>query len=200
MFKFKNGILLTVLLSMLLPSTGSAVEDRFDIVVGDKSEIIFKSKAPLEKFEGKTKKLSGFFEADLSNLSGDVTLEVEIDLASFDTGKKKRNKHMRENHLETDKFPKAWFRAGNIKSCSNATLAVGQSVILVLSGTLDLHGVKKDHDVTLNLTRGADNTVTITGEFPVLLSEHAIERPKFLVMKLADEQLVVINLVARLGS
>ena len=199
MRKIDKKILLTVLVVMTL-SAATSLAARYEIVTGDKSEIVFKSKAPLEKFDGKTRQLTGFFEADLANLRGLVTLEVEIDLASFDTGKKKRNKHMRENHLETDKYPKAWFRAGNIKSCSNATLAAGQSVTLVLSGTLDLHGVKKDHDVTLNLTRGSDNTVTITGEFPVLLSEHAIERPKFLVMKLADEQLVVINLTARLES
>jgi polyisoprenoid-binding protein YceI len=199
MLKINKKSLLTVLVVMTL-SAGTTLAGRYEIVTGDNSEIVFKSKAPLEKFDGKTKQLSGFFEADLSNLSGRVSLEVEIDLDSFDTGKKKRNKHMRENHLETDKYPKAWFRGGNIKSCSNATLAAGQSVTLVLSGTLDLHGVKKDHDVTLNLTRGSDNTVTITGEFPVLLSEHAIDRPKFLVMKLADEQLVVVNLVARLGS
>ena len=199
MLKIDKKTLLAVLVVMTL-IMGTTLAARYEIVTGNKSEIVFKSKAPLEKFDGKTKQLSGFFEVDISNLSGLVSLEVEIDLASFDTGKKKRNKHMRENHLETDKYPKAWFRAGNIKSCSNATLAAGQSVTLVLSGTLDLHGVKKDHDVTLNLTRGSDNTVTITGEFPVLLSEHAIERPKFLVMKLADEQLVVVNLVARLGS
>lgn len=199
MLKNEKRTLLAILVFMTL-SAGTTLAAHFEIVTGDKSEIIFKSKAPLEKFDGKTKQLNGFFDADLSNLSGQVSLEVEIDLASFDTGKKKRNKHMRENHLETEKYPKAWFRGGDIKSCSNAVLAAGQSVTLVLSGTLDLHGVKKDHDVTLKLTRGSGNSVTITGEFLVLLSEHAIDRPKFLVMKLADEQLVVINLVARLGS
>ncbi len=199
MLKLNKRILLTALAIMII-SAGTTLAARYEIITGDDSEIIFKSKAPLEKFDGKTKQLSGFFEADLSNLSGQVRLEVEIDLASFDTGKKKRNQHMRENHLETDKFPKAWFRAGSIKSCSNPNLAAGQSVTLVLSGSLDLHGVKKDHEVTLNLKRSGDGTVTITGEFPVLLSEHAIERPKFLVMKLADEQLVVINLIARVGS
>ena len=200
MFKFNKVILLTVLLSMLLLSAGASLAAHFDIVVGEQSKIIFKSKAPLEKFDGKTKKLSGFFEADLANLGGAVTLEVEIDLASFDTGKKKRNKHMRENHLETDKFPKAWFRAGSIKSASKISLAGGESVTIVLSGKLDLHGVEKAHDVTLQLTQASDGSVRIQGEFPVKLSEHDIKRPKFLVMKLADEQLVVIDLLARQKS
>lgn len=191
---------LWIALAVMTLSASTTLAARYEIQTGDKSEIIFKSKAPLEKFDGKTKQLSGFFEADLSNLNGPVSLEVAIDLASFDTGKKKRNAHMRENHLETDKFPTAWFRAGSIKSSSKAALASGETVTIVLSGTLDLHGVKKDHDVSLTLSRSGDDTITITGEFPVLLSEHAIERPKFLVMKLADEQLVVINLQAKLGS
>ncbi len=199
MLNIDKKMLLAVLVFVAM-SASNTLAARYQIQTGDQSEIVFKSKAPLEKFDGKTKELSGFFEADLSNLTGSVSLEVAIDLASFDTGKKKRNKHMRENHLETEKFPTAWFRAGHIKSSSKSSLAAGETVTLVLSGTLDLHGVKKDHDVNLTLKRSADNTVTISGEFSVLLSEHAIERPKFLVMKLADEQLVVINLLARLGS
>ena len=199
MLKFQKVRLMTLLVS-LLAGVGTALAERFDIVTGGDSEIIFKSKAPLEKFDGKTKNLSGFFEADFSNLTGAVTLEVEIDLASFDTGKKKRNKHMRENHLETEKFPKAWFRAGSIKSASKSNLAAGESVTIVLSGELDLHGVKKAHDVNLKLTKASDGAVTIEGEFPVKLSEHDIKRPKFLVMKLADEQLVVVHLLARQGS
>ncbi len=199
MLKFGKGILLSAMLGVLLFS-GVAQAARYEIITGEESEIIFKSKAPMEKFDGKTKQLSGYFDADLSQLSGAVTLEVEIDLASFDTGMKKRNKHMRENHLETDKYPKAWFRAGQIKSASKATLEMGSSVSIVVSGALDLHGVKKNHEVTLTLTLANDGTVRIQGEFPVKLSEHDIKRPKFLVMKLADEQKVVVDIVARQGS
>ena len=199
MLKLNKAMLITLMVC-LLAGTGTALAERFDIVTGDDSEIIFKSTAPLEKFDGKTKNLSGFFDADLAHLTGAVNLEVEIDLASFDTGMKKRNTHMCENHLETEKFPKAWFKAGSIKSSSNSSLAAGESATIVLSGELDLHGVKKAHDVNLKLTRAGDGAVTIEGEFQVKLSEHDIKRPKFLVMKLADEQLVVVNLLARKGS
>lgn len=190
----------SLMVTALLLGTGSALAARYEIVPGDQSQIIFKSKAPMEKFDGKTRQLSGFFEADLNNLAGPVTLEVQIDLASFDTGKKKRNQHMRENHLETDKFPQAWFRAGSIKQCDHPALVPGGSVTLLLHGTLDLHGVKKDHDVELHLTMNQDGAVRVRGQFPVLLSEHAIDRPKFLVMKLADEQRVVVDLLTRAGS
>ncbi len=196
MLKLRKGIMMAVI-GLMVMSVGSALAARYEIVAGDKSEIVFKSKAPLEKFDGKTKQLSGYFEADLANLQGSLDLEVEIDLASFDTGKKKRNKHMRENHLETDKFPKAWFRGRTIKQASSQALVQGGTVTVVVSGVLDLHGVKVNHDVTLKLSRQADGMVNVQGQFPVLLSEHEIDRPKFLVMKLADEQQVVINLLLR---
>ena len=192
-------ILLTVLF-FLVTGASNTLAAHFEIITGGASEIIFKSKAPMEKFDGKTKQVSGSFDADLSSLVGPVILEVEIDLASFDTGKKKRNKHMRENHLETKKFPKAWFRGEKIISASNPALNAGESVQIVLRGTLDLHGVKHNHNVTLDLTLDNNGVISVKGGFPVLISDHNIKRPKFLVMKLADKQQVVINVKARQGS
>lgn len=192
---FQTCLLILALAASLVPTAVMAA--RFEIVGEGASEIVFVSKAPMETFKGRTNQLSGWFDADLDNLAGPVTLEVEVDLASFDTGKKKRNQHMRDNHLETEKFPRAWFRAGTILSSSAASLAAGQEVRLVVNGILDLHGVKKEMDCELVVGRSTDGSVTITGEFPVLLSDFAIKRPKFLVLKLADEQRVQINLLAR---
>lgn len=174
-----------------------ALAAHFEITADGESKIVFVSKAPLESFKGHTKLLTGWIDVDLDNLAGPVALEVEVDLASFDTGKKKRNQHMRENHLETEKFPKAWFRAGTILSSSAGSLTAGQEASLIVQGTLDLHGVQKEMDCALTVGLAADGSMTITGSFPVLLSDFAIERPKFLVMKLADEQHVEIELVAR---
>lgn len=192
---FRTITLALTLAACWAPATVQAAH--FEITADGESEIVFVSKAPMETFKGHTKLLTGWLDVDLDNLAGPVTLEVEVDLASFDTGKKKRNKHMRENHLETEKYPRAWFRAGTVLSSSAANLAAGQEATLIVQGTLDLHGVKKDMDCALTVGLAADGSMTVTGSFPVLLSDYAIERPKFLVMKLADEQHVEINLVAR---
>ncbi|MBK9304990.1 MAG: YceI family protein [bacterium] len=39
---------------------------------------------------------------------------MDVDLAALDTGIGLRNRHMRENHLETDRFPQAVFRGARI--------------------------------------------------------------------------------------
>ena len=188
-------LLLLTLAVILFPAPSRAAH--FEVVTGDDSEIVFVSKAPLESFKGRTRQLSGWFDADLDSLAGPISLEVEVDLASFDTGMKKRNTHMRENHLETDKYAKAWFRAGEIVQASVPSLATGKEVTLLIRGTLDLHGVQKEIDCELLVSRGGDGSVAIEGEFPVLLSDFNIDRPKFLVMKLADQQLVQVKLMAR---
>jgi len=187
----------TLLLTLLLVAIGSARAARFEIQPKSDSEIVFTSKALWEKFDGKTKEVSGFVEVDPGNLRGDVELEVVVDLASFDTGMKKRNQHMRENHLETDEFPQAVFRGGKVLRAEPASLAPGDHGTLVLVGNLDLHGVKKDYEVTLEVERRTDGSLRIRGEFPVMLPDHQIERPQKLIVKLAEKQDVKIDLLAR---
>jgi polyisoprenoid-binding protein YceI len=186
------------LMTLLLVAAAAnlALAARYEIVGAD-SEVVFESRAPMETFKGKTREISGWFAADLANLAGSVELEVEVQLASFDTGLGKRNQHMRDNHLETDTYPVARFTAGAIVLAEPGSLTAGQPVRLTLRGTLDLHGVQKEMDCQVDLQQEADGTLAIAGTFPVLLSDFNIDRPKFLVLKLADEQKVMLDLSAR---
>lgn len=178
--------------TLLMPETARA--ERYEIEQSSDSKIVFVSKAPLETFEGKTPQVSGWLEIDPTRLQGTVSLEVEVDLASFDTGKKKRNQHMRDNHLETEKYPKAWFRGSRVASCSRPDLVVGSEVTLTLQGSLDLHGVERTMECEVVVKQANDGSLYVTTSFPVKLSDHNIERPKFLVMKLSDEQQVKVKL------
>lgn len=185
---------LAALAVLLLP--GAVRAERFEIVP-EASEIVFESSAPMESFTGRTDQVTGWVEADLGNLAGKIDLQVVVDLASFDTGIGKRNQHMRDNHLETDRFPSAVFRGGAVVQSQPASLVPGQLAVLTLQGTLDLHGVRRDRQCDLTVTLTGEGHLRVQGEFPVLLSEHDIERPKFLVLKLADEQKVRIDLTCR---
>jgi polyisoprenoid-binding protein YceI len=90
----------------------------------DRNLVVFTSKATLETFQGKTKQVAGNVSFDPANLSDSVTVRVEVDLASLDTGIPMRNKHMRENHLETSKYPKAVFEGGRILEATGRCPAV----------------------------------------------------------------------------
>jgi polyisoprenoid-binding protein YceI len=186
---------LAVLAAVLAAGTAFAGTATYHVVPGDGTEVVFESKAPLESFEGRTAGVSGWCRFDPDDLAAGVELEIAVDLASFDTGLGKRNQHMRENHLETDRFPQAFFRGGTVNPTgASAALAAGETSTVVLNGSLDLHGVKREAAVEVSLSRDAADGLAVAAEFIVKLSDHEIERPKFLVMKLADEQKVRVRL------
>ncbi len=164
--------------------------------VGDGSEVIFTSKAPMESFDGKTKKVAGHIICAGEDLSSGLELRIEVDLASIDTGIGMRNTHMRERHLETDDFPLAVFTGQTVMANSAPALEAGRTVELTVRGAFDLHGVSQPRDITAEVTLEDDGSLTVVAGFEVSLEDHDIDRPKFLVMKLADEQQVKVSLKA----
>ena len=163
------------------------------------NRVTFLSKAPLETFEGKTSQISGYVVLDPTHVAGKVTLHFEVDLASLDTGKSKRNAHMRERHLETDTYPTATFDGATVIEGSAPALVAGTPITFEVEGDFEIHGVKRrtlvHAEVTLS-TDGEREALNIVARFDVALSEHEISRPKFLFMKLNDIQKVTVELTA----
>ena len=178
-------------------STATAAPTEFIVTPGtDGNEVVFESKATLESFKGKTKRVSGTITADLSDLTDTVAVRIAVDLASFDTGIGKRNGHMRDNHLETDQYPEAVFTADRIIATSATALGLGQTATVRLAGSMDLHGVVRDGEYEVELTLDDSGVLLVAAEFVVSLEGHAIKRPKFLILKLADEQKISVALRA----
>jgi len=190
---------LTLLLALSWAATALAAD--FTIKPSqDKNLVVFTSKATLESFQGKTKQVSGQVSCDPASLADSVTVRVEVDLASLDTGIPMRNKHMRENHLETAKYPKAVFEGGRILEASARTLSPGTTVHLRLAGQFDLHGVKRPLEAPVDVTLAKDGSLQITTHFDVALADYKIDRPSFLVMKLEDKQHVTVQVTAHPNS
>ncbi len=190
-------ILLTT--SVLLAGLYAKPTDAADFTIEpgkDRNLVVFTSKATLETFQGKTKQVAGNVSFDPANLGDSVTVRVEVDLASLDTGIPMRNKHMRENHLNTDTYPKAVFEGGRILEASGSTLNPGDTVKLKLSGRFDLHGVKRTIEVPVDATRAKDGTLQVTTHFEVPLADYKINRPAFLMMKLEPTQHVTVQVTA----
>jgi polyisoprenoid-binding protein YceI len=126
-----------------------------------------------------------------------VDVRVEVDLASLDTGIALRDKHMRENHLETAMYPAAVFRGGAVLEPSGRRLLGGESLRFRLAGTLLLHGVERD------LVAQVDARLVDTPEgralrgvtrFEVKLSDFDIARPRFLVLRLDEVQKILVEI------
>jgi polyisoprenoid-binding protein YceI len=163
---------------------------------GDGTEARFVSEATVESFEGRTHVVEGWISTTHSSESDSIAWHVAVDLASIDTGIGLRNRHMRENHLHTDEFPDAVFAGSMAWPAELGALVEGQTASLEFSGQFELHGVSRSRTIPVQMTLGADGSLEARAEFTVSLAAHGIPRPKFLMLKLADEQQVEINLLA----
>lgn len=168
----------------------------FRIHPGTSSQVEFVSKAPMETVTGRTKRVSGEVTLDPEALGDSAQVRVEVDLRSLDTGIDMRNRHMRENHLHTETYPQAVFTGGRLTDLSATRLAPGVTVKGTIDGIMELHGKRLPLRAALELTlqNGALHVVT---RFKLKLSDYAIPRPQFLIMRLDDTQSITADLTAR---
>ena len=150
----------------------------------DKSKenlVKFISDAPLEDFEGITDYIDGYmYLKSLNDLSGSK-LYFEVDLTTLDTGIDLRNRHMRENYLETDKYQFTFFE-GMIDKLTEK--AHGNYAVEV-SGKLFIHGVTKDIKVTGSL-KPINNGFFVESDFTVALSDYKVDIPQLMFMKIDE--------------
>jgi len=195
-------VLRLLLVLVTLPLSASAAE--FTVSPdAEENLIVFESHAPLESFEGKTNSVSGAIGFDPESLTDSLEIYLEVDLASLDTGIDRRNRHMRENHLHTDKYPTAVFRGAKLEAPLQP-LVSGETAKLSGRGRFELHGVTREDfafnaDLTLKESENG-TTLVVQAKFEVNLADFEIPRPKFLFVKLNETQLVTVNLIGHLNT
>ncbi len=190
MSRFHVGRGRTVVVALfvfLMAAAPLSAQAAFQVDLEASRLVRFTSRAAIEEFDGVTEKIDGFVALDTPELSehtgeGDTEFYFEVDLASIDTGVGLRNRHMRDNYLEVKDFPYAAF-GGSIQRA--APLADG-AYRVTISGTLGIHGVERERSITCDVSPdGAGYRVQCS--FPVLLSDHDIDIPKIMFLKLNDE-------------
>ncbi len=120
-------------------------------ILADRSEAAYFADEKLaslplpSKAKGSTKDIAGQFAltADGFDLDASKTSAFTVILKTLASDKSMRDARVQNQGLETSKFPTATFTATKVTGFDK-TLPAGQEQILQLSGTLDLHGVKKD--------------------------------------------------------
>lgn len=182
-------------------AAGSASATTFRVHPGKECRVSFTSKAAMEQFEGKTNSLEGSIDIDPAALGDTASVRFEVDLATLDTGLKMRNTHMRENHLETSKYPKAVFEGVALRGRSARALEAGRAESLDVEGTFSVHGVSRRIRIGVEVVyrpaaAPAPARIEFSTTFPVALADYAIARPQFLFLKLSDVQTVKVRGVA----
>lgn len=198
MMSLTRRVLALVLLSFsLYPMSASASQSY--VVKPSKHAVTFNSNAPVELIEGHTDKLKGSISlSEDLNFNKDFSAEFNVDLASIDTGIALRNEHMRDNFLQTAKFPEAVFKVSKVTGDHEAFLQ-GKPVSVVADGSVTIHGVTLEQEVPVTVTlkrKGSKSSLIFTGKFPVRLEDYKIQRPEVVFQKLADTVFVTVSATA----
>jgi len=141
----------------------------------------FISNAPLENFEGVTNHIDGYMYLQSLDDLTDNQIYFEVDLTTLDTGIGLRNRHMRDNYLETNIYRFAFFQ-GKINKLE-AVLMDDYSV--EVSGTMFIHGVTKEINISGQLKK-IDSGFYIETEFPISLVDYNIDIPQLMFMKIDE--------------
>ena len=183
------GFLAALLLVGLVGGAGAFLPlggQEYRVDLERENRVRFVSDAPLEDFQGVTDRIDGYLSLSGEGLGGETDLAssefyFEVDLASLDTGIGLRNRHMRDNYLETDEFPFASF-AGRVTGLTQKAPGRYQAVA---EGTFSIHGVQQDRAIVCD-AEVVGGGLRVSCSFQILLSDHGIPIPKLMFMKIDE--------------
>ncbi len=176
----------------LPPLPGGAKSQTVYRVDEAKSLLRFDAKAFMHDVVGKTSKVQGTFRLSDPDRFTDAEACVRINAATLDTGNSTRDGIMRDDHLETGKFPTIDFVLKQIESVKRQT----GTWEAMARGTLFLHGVSREIQVPVRV-RQAEDAVQLTGQTSLKMTDYRIPIPKFLFLTLEDQVMVSFDVVAR---
>jgi polyisoprenoid-binding protein YceI len=175
----------------LPPASPAPAENLVLHVAASRSQVIFDAQAFLHSFSGRTSQIRGAIRvADEERPEGSKAC-FRIDAASLETGNATRDAIMRDEHLQTSRFPTIAFDLLQVEGARHA--ADGWE--FVARGTLTLRDVTREIRFPVLARRVADD-VRLTGEIPLKMSDHGIPVPKFLFLTVEDQVLVRFDVVA----
>lgn len=178
--------MLAATLAALLPLALSQAPSPRTFAVAPGSAVGYRLVHRLHSVEGHSEAVEG--RARLLP-DGTVQLAVRARVDSFDSGNGNRDAHMREV-TEAARFPFVTLKAvGGV-----APGASGEPVAVALRGELDFHGVVRAVEIPATV-RLEGSRATAAARFPVSLTDHEVERPSLLFVKVEDRIVVEARLV-----
>ena len=163
-----------------------------DFGVGPQNEndtVFFNSTAKLEFIQGTTQHLEGSFIFNPENPSEGIKGVLRVDLQTLKTGIDKRDEHMRDNHLQTDKYPYAYFELLSADALL-PLMASDSAYRIKAKGNFYIHGNFREIEPDLQIVRkkhsAGGEAFFVTAKFAINLDEYKIPRPKALFLKLAE--------------
>ena len=140
------------------------------------ANISFFSEAPLEDISAKNTKVSAVYDEETKQLV------FQLNISDFIFPKPLMQEHFNENYLESDKFPKSSF-SGIVEQLNERVIA---------TGTLKMHGVTNEVEVTGSLEKKNDYVI-INASFIIPLKDFKIKIPRVVMYNIAEEIEVTVK-------
>ncbi len=153
----------------------------------------FISDAPIEDFEGVTDQIDGYIYWKGDNLLDASQFYFEVDLNTLDTGIGLRNRHMRDNYLETERYPMAQYN-GRLVEAEKISDTVYE---VKAEGKMFIHGVENQLTVNGKMIKKGDR-YQITSAFDVKLSDYHIDIPSIMFYKIDETMALELNFFVEL--
>lgn len=153
----------------------------------------FVVEGPLDDVIGETRQSSGVLTFDPATWSKG-TGAIAVDLNTLRTGIDQRDRDMRIEFLETSRFPRAILSIEGIEKPSAPALASGAAVTGTVSGSFELHGVRRAVKVPVSLKMDGEGKVKVSGKFEVPFADYGVQRPQRLFLKLGDTAVVSFDM------
>lgn len=131
--------------------------------------ISFIAGTPVEDIDGVNKSASCVIDVPTAQV------EVALLVKGFEFKRGLMQEHFNENYLESEKYPKAFFK-GKINDLAKIDFKQDRKYEVTSIGILDMHGVKKEIEVPVAfvIEKGLP---TATIDFNVVLADYKIEIP-----------------------
>lgn len=162
-----------------------AVAADYQIDQDARNSVTFISDAPIEDITGVTSAIDGFVSWLADSLQEGTEFDssefyFEVELAGLKTGIGLRDRHLRENYLETEEFPYASL-AGQIDSVR----FVIDTAIVHVSGIFSIHGVEQPFGTVCSVTQSG-TSYRVSSAFEIRLTDYNIEVPSLMFLKVNE--------------
>ena len=170
------------LVLLILPFNGLSQKRYFS----EKSSITFFSEGVIEQIKADNTKVTSILDL----VSGEVA--YLLNPKDFQFEKKLMQVHFNEKYMESEKYPRSYFKGKIIGYDPTKTQL--QQVKAV--GKMNIHGVTRDVDIpgTLHIE---GNTITLRSKFLVKLEDYNIKVPQIVWQNIAQEVEVTVHFLYR---
>ncbi len=149
---------------------------------------------------GVTKTISGEIALDKANVANSLIGDITINVSEFQSDNPRRDGFIRQNFLQSNKFPFATLTDAVAIGLPNAAYKEGTKLDFKIKGILTVHDTKREttFDATGTFSNGA---LVIRASTDLKMSEFGIEVPNIGgLLKVDDPLRLVVNIVAREGK